>query len=190
MRRSAPDSRGKRLPGAEMRRSAPDSRGKRLPGAEMRRSAPDSRGKRLPGAEMRRSAPGSRGKRLPRAQKGRSAPDSREFPCQVDLVRFQRVDLVHPVWTRIASGAGVVDLVQAFKVDLVRFQRVDLVQAFKVDLVHCGGFRPMLPQEERPLEGKAVPRGREGPTHGLPAGGQSRRSAMWAQASASARAWW
>ena len=96
---------------------------------------------------MGRSAPDSRGKRLPGAEKERSVPDSREFPCQVDLVRFQRVDLVHPVWARMASGAG----------------GMDLVQAFKVDLVHCGGFRPLFPQEERPLERKAVPRGGKGP---------------------------
>ena len=57
--------------------------------------------------------------RLPGAEKGPSAPGGDGFRCQVDEVGFQGVYLVHRVWLRRASGAGAVDLVQAFKVDLV-----------------------------------------------------------------------
>ena len=107
------------MPRAEKALSAPGSEGKQLPRAKKALNAPGSRKKRLPRAEKALNAPGGQDKRLPGAGKGAGAPGGDGFRCQVDEVGFQGVYLVHRVWLRRASGAGAVDLVQAFKVDLV-----------------------------------------------------------------------
>ena len=104
---------------SHLNHNAPDKKEKPPPREEKALSAPGSRKKQLPGAEKALSAPGSKGNRLPGAGKGAGAPGGDGFRCQVDEVGFQGVYLVHRVWLRRASGAGAVDLVQAFKVDLV-----------------------------------------------------------------------
>ena len=109
----------KQLPWAERGRSALGRMKKQLPRAERGRSAPGGQEKRLPGAERTPSAPGRMKKQLPRAERGRSALGGVGFHRRVDQVGFQGVYQVHLVWLRGASGAGAVDLVQVFKVDLV-----------------------------------------------------------------------
>ena len=76
-------------------------------------------GKSLPGAEKSHGAPGSTEKTLPGAEKNPGPFGSGCLRTQVDQVHFQGVYQVHQVWLWRAFGAGVVDLVQDFKVDQV-----------------------------------------------------------------------
>ena len=76
-------------------------------------------GKSLPGAEKGPGAPSSKENQSPGAERGPGAPGSGCLHTQVDQILFQGVYQVHQVWLWRAFGAGVVDLVQDFKVDQV-----------------------------------------------------------------------
>ena len=58
-------------------------------------------------------------KRLPEAERDPGASSSGYLHTQVDQVLFLRMDQVHQVWHWRDLEQRVVDLVQAFKVDLV-----------------------------------------------------------------------